>query len=67
MSDARLNFRFTFLSFDYSQIEMRILAHMSQDKYLLQFFKDEKDIHRLIASRCLGTCFGSHDFCRNTT
>eukprot|EP01117_Protostelium_nocturnum_P021048 TRINITY_DN999_c0_g1_i1.p1 TRINITY_DN999_c0_g1~~TRINITY_DN999_c0_g1_i1.p1 ORF type:complete len:1210 (-),score=469.20 TRINITY_DN999_c0_g1_i1:738-3905(-) len=45
---------YTFLSFDYSQIEMRILGHVSNDTYLLQFFKDEQDIHRLIASRWLG-------------
>eukprot|EP01119_Soliformovum_irregulare_P019643 TRINITY_DN6268_c0_g1_i1.p1 TRINITY_DN6268_c0_g1~~TRINITY_DN6268_c0_g1_i1.p1 ORF type:complete len:322 (-),score=139.70 TRINITY_DN6268_c0_g1_i1:39-1004(-) len=42
------------VSFDYSQIEMRILAHMSHDPYLLQFFNEEQDIHRLIAGRWLG-------------
>ncbi|PRP88768.1 DNA polymerase I [Planoprotostelium fungivorum] len=45
---------FVFLSFDYSQIEMRILAHLSKDPFLLQFFRDKQDIHRLIASRWLG-------------
>lgn len=33
---------------------MRILTHMSQDRYLLEFFQGGKDIHRLIASRWLG-------------
>ncbi len=42
------------VTFDYSQIEMRILAHITEDDYLLQFFREEKDIHRLIASRWLG-------------
>lgn len=42
------------MAFDYSQIEMRILTHMSQDRYLLEFFQGGKDIHRLIASRWLG-------------
>jgi DNA polymerase I-like protein with 3'-5' exonuclease and polymerase domains len=42
------------VAFDYSQIEMRVLAHMSKDKYLLQFFQEGKDIHKLIASRWLG-------------
>eukprot|EP01114_Cavostelium_apophysatum_P001845 TRINITY_DN11625_c0_g1_i1.p1 TRINITY_DN11625_c0_g1~~TRINITY_DN11625_c0_g1_i1.p1 ORF type:complete len:1080 (+),score=278.54 TRINITY_DN11625_c0_g1_i1:64-3240(+) len=42
------------VAFDYSQLEMRILAHMSKDQYLLQFFREKQDIHKLIASRWLG-------------
>eukprot|EP01126_Amoeba_proteus_P041672 TRINITY_DN4492_c1_g1_i1.p1 TRINITY_DN4492_c1_g1~~TRINITY_DN4492_c1_g1_i1.p1 ORF type:complete len:911 (-),score=208.08 TRINITY_DN4492_c1_g1_i1:315-3047(-) len=38
---------------DYSQMELRILAHMSQDRYLLQYFKNNTDIFREIASRAL--------------
>ena len=33
------------LSADYSQIELRIMAHLSQDKQLLQAFYDDMDIH----------------------
>jgi DNA polymerase I-like protein with 3'-5' exonuclease and polymerase domains len=33
---------------------MRILAHMSQDPYLLEFFRNAQDIHKLIAGRWLG-------------
>jgi len=42
--------RFVLLSADYSQIELRILAHLSQDKSLLNAFKNDEDIHSHIAS-----------------
>ena len=35
---------------DYSQIELRIMAHLSKDKNLLKAFKDEVDIHSFTAS-----------------
>jgi len=38
------------VSFDYSQIELRILAHLSQDNFLLKAFQEGKDIHRFTAS-----------------
>lgn len=40
-----------FLSADYSQIELRVLAHLSQDPNLLQAFKDGHDIHSETAAR----------------
>ncbi|MEK7542800.1 MAG: DNA polymerase [Patescibacteria group bacterium] len=38
------------LSFDYSQIELRILAHLSEDKELMKAFKEGRDIHTVTAS-----------------
>ncbi|CCU86298.1 DNA polymerase I [Mesotoga prima] len=42
------------VSADYSQIELRILAHLSQDKQLLDAFKNDKDVHSLTASNLYG-------------
>ncbi len=39
------------VSFDYSQMEMRILAEMSGDEDLIKIFKEEKDIHTAVAAR----------------
>ncbi|PIF05412.1 MAG: DNA polymerase I [Draconibacterium sp.] len=41
----------TFLSADYSQIELRIMAAMSNDKEMIQAFKEGKDIHAITASK----------------
>ena len=41
------------ISADYSQIELRIMAHLSQDQSLLSAFADDKDIHRVTASEVL--------------
>ncbi len=39
---------------DYSQIELRVLAHMSNDESLIDSFNNGEDIHRATASRVLG-------------
>ncbi len=36
---------------DYSQIELRILAHMSEDPLLIEAYREGEDIHRLTASQ----------------
>ncbi|MCG7986830.1 MAG: DNA polymerase I [Candidatus Thiodiazotropha weberae] len=40
---------------DYSQIELRIMAHLSQDQGLLQAFSEGKDIHTATAAEVFGT------------
>ncbi len=35
---------------DYSQIELRIMAHISQDEHLLKAFNNDEDVHRATAS-----------------
>lgn len=42
------------LACDYSQIELRVLAHMSQDEVLMQSFLNEEDIHARTASEVFG-------------
>jgi DNA polymerase-1 len=42
------------LSADYSQVELRILAHLSQDKGLLDAFRNDLDVHTRTASELFG-------------
>ena len=42
---------FVFLDADYSQIELRVLAHMSGDEKLIKAYREAEDIHRLTASQ----------------
>lgn len=42
---------YVFLDADYSQIELRVLAHMSGDEKLIQAYREAQDIHRLTASQ----------------
>lgn len=42
------------LAADYSQIELRIMAHLSEDAGLLKAFADEQDVHRATAAEVFG-------------
>ncbi|WP_201466758.1 DNA polymerase I [Janibacter melonis] len=42
------------LSADYSQIEMRIMAHLSGDEGLIEAFQSGEDLHRFVGSRVFG-------------
>lgn len=42
---------FVLLSADYSQIELRLMAHMSQDESMLEAFQNNEDIHSATASK----------------
>ena len=48
---------YVFLDADYSQIELRVLAHMSGDDNLINAFKAGQDIHRSTASLVFNTSF----------
>jgi DNA polymerase I len=43
-----------FLAADYSQVELRVLAHISQDEALLEAFRQDQDIHRTTAAAVYG-------------
>lgn len=45
---------FTVVAADYSQIELRIMAHLSQDQGLINAFTQGKDIHRSTAAEIFG-------------
>lgn len=46
-----------FMDADYSQIELRILAHMSEDEELIEAYRMSEDIHRITASKVFHTPF----------
>jgi len=48
----------TIVSADYSQIELRIMAHISEDANMLKAFADGEDIHRATASEIFGVGLG---------
>ncbi len=48
---------YVFTDADYSQIELRILAHMSGDEELIEAYKTDADIHRITASKVFHTPF----------
>ena len=46
---------YVFMDADYSQIELRLLAHMSSDEQLIEAYKQDADIHRITASKVFHT------------
>ncbi len=46
-----------FVDADYSQIELRVLASLSGDNGLIDAYKEDKDIHRITASKVFGVPF----------
>lgn len=48
---------YVFLDADYSQIELRVLAHMSEDEQLIEAYHMDQDIHRITASKVFHTPF----------
>ncbi|MBA8816158.1 DNA polymerase-1 [Microbacterium halimionae] len=44
----------TLLTADYSQIEMRIMAHLSEDPGLIEAFRSGEDLHRFVGARVFG-------------
>ncbi len=46
-----------FMDADYSQIELRVLAHMSGDEQLIEAYRMDQDIHRITASKVFHTPF----------
>lgn len=48
---------YLFTDADYSQIELRVLAHMSGDRQLIEAYQTDADIHRITASKVFHTPF----------
>ena len=48
---------YVFVDADYSQIELRLLAHMSGDEVLINAYNEAQDIHRLTASQVFNVPF----------
>ena len=42
---------YRFVDADYSQIELRVLAHMSDDRHLIEAYNSDEDIHKITASQ----------------
>ena len=45
---------YIYIDADYSQIELRVLAHISKDENMIEAFKNGEDIHKQAASKVLG-------------
>ena len=48
---------YTLIDADYSQIELRVLAHMANDANMIEAFRSGEDIHRVTASQVFGVPF----------
>ena len=48
----------TFLSADYSQIELRLMAHFSEDPALIEAFRSGQDVHQATAAKIYGLSHG---------
>ena len=44
-----------YIDADYSQIELRVLAHISEDKHMIEAFENNQDIHKQAASKVFKT------------
>ena len=44
-----------YIDADYSQIELRVLAHISEDEHMIEVFKEGQDIHKQAASKVFKT------------
>jgi DNA polymerase-1 len=49
----------TLVAGDYSQIDLRVLAHLSQDESLLKAFREDQDIHSATAAQLFGVEMGA--------
>ena len=47
-----------FLSADYSQIELRLMAHFSQDPHMVEAFRSGQDVHAATAAKIFGVSIG---------
>jgi DNA polymerase I len=52
---------YSFVSFDYSQIELRVAAILSGDEKLLEIFRNGEDVHTAVASQVFGVPFDKVD------
>lgn len=50
-----------FIEADYSQIELRVLAHLSRDERLIKAFQNDEDVHNMTASEIFGIELSSVD------
>jgi len=47
----------TLISFDYSQQELRVLAHLSGEDTLIKAFQEGRDVHKITASKLFGVAY----------